>query len=157
MDDPNGYSTSLYDYSDQSVQHAGYAASAYAAISLCTGLLAWIQYLLYHRPGGGGIMNEDFAAQQYQQHTPFATVVAVALSVTIAVVAGILAFFIFRRSRFAVVAMLVFVVLLQLYTWFSARSIAGTLLTIVVVAFLARGARRMFQDHAEKAMEAGKV
>ena len=157
MDDPEPYSTSLYDYSDKSVQHAGYAAIAYAVISLFTGILAWIQYLLYHTPGGGGVINEDFAAQQYLQHTPFTTAVAVTISVLVAAISGILAFFIFRRSRFAIVAMLALVSLLQLWTWFSAGSIAGTLLTIVVVAFLLRGAKRMFQDHAEKTLTDDKV
>ena len=155
MNDPEEYSTSLYDYSDKSVAQAGYAAITYGVISLFTGLLAWIQYTLYHRPGRGGVMNEDFAAQQYLLHTPFLTAVSVAVSVTLAVMAGILAFFIFRRSRCAIVTMLVLVILLQLYAWFFARSIGGTLLSIVVVAFLLRGAKRMFQDHAERAPEAG--
>jgi hypothetical protein len=52
--------------------------------------------------------------------------------------------------------MIVFVVALQLYTWFVARSIAGTLVTIVVIAFLLRGAKRMFQDHADGELDATK-
>ena len=52
--------------------------------------------------------------------------------------------------------MLVFVILLQLYTWLIAHSVTGTLVTIVVVAFLLRGARRMFQDHAENQLDAAK-
>ena len=78
-------------------------------------------------------------------------------SVVIAAVSGVLAFGILRRSRVAVVAMLIFVIVLQLYTWVVARSVAGTLVTIIVVGFLLRGARRMFQDHAERAMDATKV
>ena len=116
MDYPKEGSASLYDYSDKSVQHAGYAAIAYAVINLFTGLLAWLQYFLYHRPGTGGFISHDFVSQQYLQHTPFNTVVAVVFSVIIAAISGVLAFFIFRRSRFAVVAMLVFVIVLQLYT-----------------------------------------
>jgi hypothetical protein len=156
MDYPKEHSKSLYDYSDKSAQHAGYAAIAYAAINLFTGLLAWIQYFLYHRPGTGGLLNRDFASQQYLQHTPLITAVAVVFSVIIAGISGVLAFFIFRRSRVAVVAMLVLVILLQLYVWFIARSPAGTLVSIIVVGFLLRGARRIFQDHAEQKVEAAK-
>jgi hypothetical protein len=150
MDYPKEHSKSVYDYSDKSVQHAGYAAIVYAAINLFSGVLAWIQYFLYHRPGTGGLLNHDFASQQYLQHTPLMTAVAIVFSVIIVAISGVLAFFIFRRSRFAVVAMLVVVIVLQLFTWFVAHSPAGTLVSIVVVAFLLRGARRMVQDYAEQ-------
>ena len=156
MDYPKEQSKSVYDYSDKSVQHAGYAAVAYAVINLFTGLLVWIQYFLYHRPGTGGILNRDVAAQQYLQHTPLNTAISIVFSVIIAAISGVFAFFVFRRSRFAVVAMIVFVIALQLYVWFLGHSIGGTLLSIVVVAFLLRGARRMFQDYAEQEIEAGK-
>jgi hypothetical protein len=148
--------TSVYDYSDKSVPQAGYAAIAYGVIALVTGLFALLQYFLYHRPGTGGFISHDFVSQQYLQHTPFVTAVALAFSIIIAAISGVLAFGIFRRSRVAIVAMVVFVVALQLYTWFVARSIAGTLVTIVVLAFLLRGARRMFQDHAERELDATK-
>ena len=157
MDYPKEDSKSLYDYSDKSVQHAGYAAIAYAAISLFGGVLAWIQYFLYHRPGNSSVLPDNFAAHQYLQHTPFITVIAVTFSVVLAVVSGVFAFFIFRRSRFAVVAMAVVVVLLQLYTWFVAHSPSGSLVSIIVVAFLLRGARRMFQDHAEQKLAVEKA
>ena len=153
MDYPKEHSKSLYDYSDKSVQHAAYAAIAYGVVNLFTGLLEWIQYFLYHRPGTGGILNRDFAAQQYLQHTPFMTAIAVVFSVIIAAVSATLAFLIFRRSRFAVVAMLAFVIGLQLVIWFVARSPAGTLVSIVVAGFLLRGCRRIFQDYAELKME----
>ena len=156
MDYPKEQSKSVYDYSDRSVQHAGYAAIAYAVINVFSGVLALIQYFLYHRPGTGGILNRDFAAQQYVEHTPLITAVAVGFTVIIAAISAVLAFFIFRRSRFAVVVMPVLVILLQLYTWFAAHSSAGTLVSIIVVAFLLRGARRMFQDYAEQEMEAEK-
>ena len=42
------------------------------------------------------------------------------------------------------------------YIWFAARSIAGTLVSIIVVAFLLRGAKRIFQDHAEQELNATK-
>jgi divalent metal cation (Fe/Co/Zn/Cd) transporter len=85
------------------------------------------------------------------------TAVAIVFSVIVAAISGVLAFFIFRRSRFAVVAMLVVVIVLQLFTWFVAHSPAGILVSIVVVAFLLRGARRMFQDYAEQKLESEKV
>src|SRR5438132_9330497 len=110
--------TSIYDYSDKSVQQAGYAAIAFAIISLFSGLLACIQYFLCHRPGTGGFISHGFVSQQYLPHTPLITAVAVVFSSIIAAISGVLAFFIFRRSRAAVVAMLIFVVVLQLYTWF---------------------------------------
>ncbi|HKP36518.1 MAG TPA: hypothetical protein VJT71_06640 [Pyrinomonadaceae bacterium] len=157
MDYPKENSKSLFDYSDKSVQQAGYAAVAYAAIALFGAILEWIQYFLYHRPGKGGLFDDGFASQQYLQHTPLITAVAVAFSVMLAIVSGVLAFFIFRRSRFAIVAMVVLVVLLQLCTWFIAHSSAGTLVSVIVVAFLLRGARRMFQDHAEQKLEAKEV
>ena len=157
MEYPKEGSPSLYDYSDKTVQHAGYAAVAYAVISLFSGVLVWIQYFLYHRPGTGGILNRDVAAQQYLQHNPRDTAVAVVFSVVIAAISGVLAFLIFRRSRFAIVAMVIVVVVLQLFTWFNAHSGAGTLLSVIVVALLLRGTRRMFQDHAERQMKDTKV
>ena len=159
MDYPKEHSKSLFDYSDKSVQQAGYAAIAYGAVSLFSGVLAWVQYFLYHRPGkSGSVLPDDgFAAQQYLQHTPLITAVTVGFSVILAAISGVLAFFIFRRSRFAVIAMVVVVVLLQLYTWFIGHSGSGTLVSIIVVAFLLRGARRMFQDYAEQKLDAEKV
>ncbi len=158
MTDPTDRpTTSLYDYSDKSVQHAGYAAIAFAIISLFSGLLACIQYFLYHRPGTGGFISHGFVSQQYLQHTPLITAIAVVFSIIIAAISSVLAFFIFRRSRFAVVAMVIFVIVLQLDTWFVAHSPAGTLVSIIVVAFLLRGARRIFQDYAERKMEAEKI
>ncbi|HEY6070644.1 MAG TPA: hypothetical protein VIU85_04645 [Chthoniobacterales bacterium] len=150
MDYPKEHSRSLYDYSDKSVQQAGYAAVAYAVINLFTGLLVWIQYFLYHRPGTGGILNRDVAGQQYLQHNPLDTAISIAFSVVIAAIAGVLALFIFRHSRFAVVAMIVIVIGLQLFTWFVAHSATGSIVSIVVAGFLLRGCRRIFQDHAER-------
>lgn len=139
-------SKSLYDYSDKSVQQAAYAAIGYAIVGLFTGLLSWIQYFLYHRPGTGGILNRDFLSQQYLQHTPLTTALTVVFSIIIAAIAGTLAFFIFRRSAVAIITMLGFVVLLQLYTWLVAHSFSGSLISVIVSAFLLRGARRIYQD-----------
>ena len=157
MDYPKEDSKSLYDYSDRSVQHAGYAAVAYAAANLFGGMLAWIQYLLYHRPATNTVLPDDLTGQQYLEHTPLITAIVVGFSIIIAAISGVFGFFIFRRRRFAIVAMLVLVIVLQLYTWFVAHSSTGTLVSIIVVAFLLRGAKRMFQDYAEQKMEREKV
>ena len=119
-------SRSLYDYSDKSIPQAGYAAIVYAVISTLTTGLSWFR----------------------APTTPWLALVVVAL--VIGAFFGGLAFGIFRKSRVAVVLMLVLVVGLQLYTWLILHSISGTLLSIVVTGFLLRGARRIFQDHAER-------
>ena len=119
-------SSSLYDYADKSIPQAGYAAIVYAVISTLTTGLSWFR----------------------APTTPWLALVVVAL--VIGAFFGGLAFGIFRKSRTAVVLMLVLVVGLQLYTWLILHSISGTLLSIVVTGFLLRGARRIFQDHAER-------
>ena len=154
MDYPKEGSKSLFDYSDKSVQHAGYAAIVYGAVNLFGAVLALIQFFIYHKPAAAGRIHDEVILEQSLQQTPLVVAVAVGFAVIIAAVAGVLAFFIFRRSRFAVVAMIVFIVVLQLYTWLVAHSIAGTLVSIVVVAFLLRGARRIFQEHAERQLDA---
>ncbi len=133
MDYPKEGSVSLYDYSDKSISHAGYAAIVYAVISTLSTGLSW------------------FTAP----NTPWIAVVIVAL--LIGLFFGGLAFGIFRRSRVAVCIMLAFVVGLQLYTWIVLRSASGTILSIIVTGFLLRGARRIFQYHSERAMDAQKV
>jgi hypothetical protein len=126
MEYPKEGSRSLYDYSDKSIQHAGYAAVVYAVVSMVSTGLAW-----FNAPG-----------------TPWlALIIAGAI---IGLFLGGLAFGIFKKSRVAVVGMLIVIVGLQLYTWFVVRSASGTLLSIVVTGFLLRGARRIFQDHAER-------
>jgi hypothetical protein len=120
MDYPKEHSTSLYDYSDKSAPQAGYAAIAYGVISLFTGLLALIQYLLYHRPAHSSLLDHDYASQQWLQHTPLLTVL-----------------------------MLLLVMIPQLYIWFIVHSIAGSLVSIVVTAFLIRGALRIFERPEE--------
>ena len=157
MNEPTEHpTTSVYDYTDRSVQHAGYAAIVYGVVALVSGLFAVLQYFLYHTPGQAGFTNREFANQQWLQHTPLVTAISVIFSIVIAAISGVLAFGIFHHNRFAVVAMIVFVIILQLYTWFVARSVAGTLVSIIVVGFLLRGARRIFQDHAEREMGAQK-
>ena len=86
MDYPKEGSSSLYDYSDKSIPQAGYAAIVYAVISTLTTGLSW------------------FLAPT----TPWLALVVVAL--VIGGFFGALAFGIFRKSRTAVVLMLVLVV-----------------------------------------------
>lgn len=75
--------------------------------------------------------------------------IALIAGVILARISGILAFGIFRRSKIAVVLMLLLVILPQLYAWFVAHSVAGTLLSIVVTAFLLRGAAGIFERRDE--------
>ena len=133
MDYPKEGSSSLYDYSDKSIPQAGYAAIAYAIISTLSTGLAW-----FRAPS-----------------TPWLAIVIVAL--VIGSFFGGLAFGIFRKSRVAVVLMIVLVVGLQLYTWFIMRSASGSLLSIIVTGFLLRGARRIFQERAERDANAEKI
>ena len=133
MDYPKEGSSSLYNYSDRSIPQAGYAAIVYAVVSTLTTGLAW-----FRAPS-----------------TPWLAVVIVAL--IIGLFFGALAFGIFKKSRVAIIVMLVFVVGLQLYTWFVMRSASGSLMSIIVTGFLLRGARRIFQDHAEHEASAEKV
>jgi hypothetical protein len=133
MDYSKEGSISLYDYSDKSIPQAGYAAIVYAVISTLSTGLAWFR----------------------APTTPWIAVAIVAL--VIGLFFGGLAFGIFRKSRVAVVIMLMFVVGLQLYTWFAMRSGGGTILSVIVTGFLLRGARRIFQFHAEREMDTRKA
>src|SRR6184192_1486282 len=108
MDHPQKQdSSSLYDYTDKSIPQAGYAAIVYAVISTLSTGLAW-----FRAPG-----------------TPWVAIVVVA--VIIGLFFGALAFGIYRKSRVAVIIMLVFVIGLQLYTWCVMRSASGTILSII--------------------------
>ena len=78
------------------------------------------------------------------------------ISIIGAAVSGVFAFFIFRRSRVAIVLMIALMAVLQLFTWLVLHSLTGTLPFIIITAFLLRGARRIFQDHAEQKAEATK-
>ena len=132
MEYPKEGSTSVYDYTDRSIQQAGYAAIVYAVVSVISTGLAW-----FRAPS-----------------TPWVAIAVVA--VIIGLFFGGLAFGIFKKSRVCVVIMLVLVVGFQLYTWFIMRSASGSLLSILVTGFLLRGARRIFQDHAERRSEGDK-
>ena len=133
MDHPKEGSASLYDYTDKSIQQAGYATIVYAVVSMVSTGLAWFQ----------------------APTTPWVAITIVA--VIIGLLFGGLAFGIFKKSRLCVVILLVLVVGFQLYTWFVMRSASGSLLSVIVTGFLLRGARRIFQDHAERRSQAGTV
>jgi hypothetical protein len=123
MDYPKAGSNSLYDYGDQSIPQAAYAAIIYAVISMLSTGLAWF----------------------HPSTLPWIALVIGAF--VIGFLFAALAFGIFCKSRIAVVIMLVLVVGLQLYTWLVMRSASGTILSIIVTGFLLRGARRIFQCH----------
>ena len=133
MEYPKEGSVSLYDYTDKSIQHAGYAAVVYAIVSMVSTGLAWFQ----------------------APSTPWVGLAIVA--VIIGLFFGGLAFGIFKKSRVCVVIMLALVVGFQLYTWFVMRSASGSILSILVTGFLLRGARRIFQYQAERKGEVGKA
>ena len=133
MDYPKEGSTSLYDYSDKSIQQAGYAAIVYTIISALSTALPWF-------------------------HTAAIPWIALVVGALITgLFFGALAFGIFRKSRVAVVIMLVVVVGLQLYTWLIMRSASGTVVSIIVTGFLLRGGRRIFQYHSDRGMDAQKI
>ena len=138
MDYPKEGSTSLYDYSDKSIPQAGYAAIVYAVIATVSTVLTSLHAQLL------GSSTEPWLA-------------VVIVAIIIGLFFGALAFGIFRKSRVAIVIMIVLVVGLQLITWFILRSTAGSILSIIVTGFLLRGARRIFQYHAERTMDAQKA
>jgi hypothetical protein len=124
-----GRTPPLYDYTDPRVRQAGYAATIYGVISLASALLELLKARLYAIPASA--------------------VALVAIGVIAAGISGILAFGIFRRRKVAVILMTALVVIPQLYTWFVAHSISGSLVSIVVTAFLLRGAKAMFEPPDE--------
>jgi len=132
MEYPKEGSSSLYDYSDKSIQQAGYAAIVYAVISTISTGFAW-----FRAPS-----------------TSWLATILVAL--VIGLFFGGLAFGIFRKSRVAVILMLILVVGLQLSTWLLMHSFSGSILSVIVTGFLLRGARRIFQEHAEREEEAAR-
>jgi ABC-type branched-subunit amino acid transport system permease subunit len=142
-------SSSLYCYTDKSVRNAGIAAIVYGVVALASALLEWLQFFLYHRPSGSDLLDHNWLSQQWLEHTPARTAVAFVIGVLIAAISGILAFGIFRRRKIAIVLMLLLVIGQQLYIWFIVHSISGSLVSIVVAAFLARGAARIFERSDE--------
>lgn len=130
MNDTPGAGTPLYDYSDPRVKQAGYAAIIYGVISLASALFALLKARL--------------------DAMPASAVVMIVYGVIMAGISGALGYGIFRRSKIAVILMIIFVLIPQLYTWLVAHSIAGSLVSIVVTAFLARGAKAIFEPPDEE-------
>lgn len=129
MNDIPNAKTPLYDYSDPRVRQAGYAAIIYGVISLASALLVLLKARL--------------------DAIPASAVGLIVFGVIAAGISGVLAFGIFRRRKVAVIVMIIVVVTPQLYTWFIAHSIAGSSVSIVVTAFLARGAKAIWEPPDE--------
>lgn len=129
MNDIPAERTPLYDYTDPRVRQAGYAAIIYGVISLASALLLLLKARL--------------------DAIPASAVVLIVSGVIMAAISGVLAFGIFRRSKVAAILMIIVVVVPQLYTWFIAHSAAGSLVSIVVVAFVLRGAKAIWEPPDE--------
>jgi hypothetical protein len=141
--------SSLYDYTDKSVRNAGTAAIVYGVAALVSALLEWLQFFLYHRVSSGDSLDHSWLSQQWLEHTPGRSATALVVGVLAAAISGILAAGIFRRSKIAIVLMLLVVIVLQLHTWFILHSISGSFVSIIVAAFLVRGAARIFERPIE--------
>lgn len=63
---------------------------------------------------------------------------------------GGLAFGIHKESRVAVVAAICLVVGMQLVLWATSGWFSGTIVSVIVTGFLLRGAKRIFEHHAER-------
>ncbi len=129
MNDTPGGATPLYDYSDPRIRQAGYAAIIYGVISLASALLLLLKARL--------------------EAIPASAVALIIGGVIMAGISGGLAFGIFRRSKVAAILMIIVVAVPQLYTWFAAHSVAGSLVSIVVVAFVLRGAKAIWEPPDE--------
>ena len=124
-DDDRPRSVSVYDYSDKSIQHAWIAVLAYAGLRALSAIIGALQQ-------------------------PSMTVWFVIDFAVVGVVLGLLAFFIYRKSRVAVVLAIVYIVGTQLYIWLALRSGTGTIVSVIVTGFLLRGAKRIFEFHRER-------
>ena len=122
-------SLSVYDYSDKSIQHAWIATLAYAGLRSLSAIIGGLQ-----QPAMAPWFVIDFAV--------------------VAIVLGLLAFGIYRKSRIAVVLAIVYIVATQFYVWFAIGSPSGTIVSVIVTGFLLRGATRIFQFHREQRDEA---
>ena len=118
-------SRSPYDYSDKSIRHAWIAVLAYGGLRSLSAIIGGLQ-----QPAMAVWFVIDFAA--------------------VALVLGLLAFGIYKKSRIAVVAAIIYIVGTQLYVWFVLGTPAGTIIAVVVTGFLLRGAKRIFEFHRER-------
>ena len=110
---------------DRSIRHASIATLAYGALRALSAFIGGFQ-----QPAVALWFFMDFAIA--------------------GIVLGLLALFISRRSRIAVVLAIVYVTGTQLYVWFGIRSAAGTIVSAIVIGFLLRGARRIFEFHRHR-------
>jgi hypothetical protein len=123
--DENGeQDSSLSDSRDRAIRHAWIALLAYAALRALAAMIG--------------------AVQQPEIVTWF-----VGDFVFTAIVLGLLALGIQRRSRAAAVGAIIYIVAMQLYTWFIIGTAAGTIISVIVIAFLLRGAKRISEIQAE--------
>ena len=123
-DSPERKSLSVYDYSDKSIQHA------------------WIAVLVY-------LGLRVFGAVVGSLQQPPMVVVFVIDAAFYAVVLGAIAFGIHKKSRIAVVIAIAIIAGTQLFVWLGARSFSGSVVSVIAVGFLLRGATRIFQHHRE--------
>ena len=124
-DDERPRSLSVDDYSDKSIQHAGIAVLAYAALRSLSAIIGAVQQ-------------------------PAMAVWFVIDLFIVGVVLGLLAFGIYKKSRIAVVLAILYIVGTQLYVWFGLGSATGTIVAVIVTGFLLRGAKRIFAFHRER-------
>ena len=124
-DEPKPRSLSVYDYSDKSIQHAWIALLAYLGLRVFGTVIGVLQQ-------------------------PSSRVALMVDAVFDCVVLGALAFGVYRKSRVAVVLALLWVIGIQVYIWIGLRSFSGTIVSVIVTGFLARGAKRIFEHHREQ-------
>ena len=110
---------------DTKIRHAAIAALAYGALRALSAFIGGMQ-----QPAAALWFFIDFAVA--------------------GIVLGLLAYFIARRSRIAVVLAIAYVTGTQLYVWFGIRSPAGTIVSAIVIGFLLRGAGRIFEFHRQR-------
>ena len=111
--------------SNRIIRHASIAALAYGALRALSAFIGGMQ-----QPAAALWFFIDFA------------VAGIAL--------GLLALFISRRSRIAVVLAILYVAGTQLYVWFGIGSPAGTIVSAIVIGFLLRGAGPIFEFHRQR-------
>ena len=111
--------------SDTRIRHAAVAALAYGALRALSAFIGGMQ-----QPSVALWFFIDFAVA--------------------GIVLGLLAYFISRRSRIAVVLAIAYVAGTQLYVWFGVGSAAGTIVSAIVIGFLLRGAGRILDFHRRR-------
>jgi hypothetical protein len=117
-------SISPYDYSDKSIRHAWIAVLAYAGLRAFGALIGSLR-----EPAMAVWFGIDFAV--------------------VAVLLGGLALGIHKESRVAVVSAIVVVIGMQILAWVTSGWFSGTIVSVIVTGFLLRGAKRIFEHHAE--------